>query len=621
MSRRYATTLLKILFYYLLLFMVCRSVFLIYFYHEVLPNGVGIFFQSLWKALPLDLSAASYLLSVPLLVLLLEPVDKGRWSLLFIKSYVFITSFIIVFLSVAEIGVYQEMHVKLYFNLLSHLLHPGELFHTVSYKLIFTVLALTTILTAGFIFLLNRMLTPGQPSEKGARHIIAHILILPIGAGLLVISARGGLQPIPINEGEVYFSHNQCVNDATVNPLWNIIHSYIENKLVLSGDAYKAMPDEEARRIVQDLFRVDTDSTIQLFKTPRPNVCILILESWSADVIASLDGIGGLTPSFESLIKEGYLFSNFRPAGHVSDQGIPAILSGYPALPIGSAINQPERQVHLPCMNNEFLEAGYTSSFFFGGQLIYGNIKAYTYRNGFSRVVEQKDLPSNLQAGRLGINDSVMLSLWLDSMNQMKQPFFSNLFTLSSHSPFDIPSPYTIDWGGYYMPYLNGIRYSDQQLGVFFEKAKKQAWYDNTVFLLVADHSHGTPKNYDYCAPDMYHIPLLVTGGALKDEFRGQRNQQLGGQTDIVATLFAQLGFPAHHYRWSKNLMNPTIKKFAFYTFNEGFGYLENEKAIVWNKKFPHMNQNIATGNPAHDSLYRKGAAMLQVLMNDFLSK
>jgi phosphoglycerol transferase MdoB-like AlkP superfamily enzyme len=353
----------------------------------------------------------------------------------------------------------------------------------------------------------------------------------------------------------------------------------------------------------------------------RPNVCIVILESWSADLIESLGGYSGVTPNFEKLISEGYLFTHIKPAGHVSDQGVPAVLSGYPALPIGSAINQPERQVDLANINNQFSAAGYYSSFFFGGQLIYGNIKTYIFRNGFNRVTEQQDLPSSIPSGKLGIHDSIMLSVWHDSLNAYKQPFFSSLFTQSTHAPFDAPQAKVITWGDGYVPYLNSAVYADRQLGAFFEAAKKEPWYDNTIFILVADHSHGTPKDYSYDSPEFYHIPLLIYGGALKEEFRGVKNDRLASQTDIASTLLHQLGYSSAPYRWSKNLMNPYSQQFAFYTFDEGFGFVDTSGTIIWNKKFPSESRNMGKTPEDKDLLYKKGAAMLQVLMNDFLSK
>ncbi|MDB5283758.1 MAG: hypothetical protein JWO06_2833 [Bacteroidota bacterium] len=622
MALKYIGDLLKVFIYYLVLFALCRLIFLLYFSQQIIGEGVGIFFNSLIKAFPLDLSTACYLSFLPLAILFIRSVWAQKFFTWLLKVYLLFTSLVYILLAIGEIGVYREVHVKLYFNLLTHLSHVDELFRSVSFALMITVLGTSAVL----LYFAGKGLNKIFPAKKRAGRtriidVVGLLLVLLVSTGLMFMGCRGGLQPIPINEGEVYFSDNQCVNDATVNPLWNIVHSYIENKLVLKGDAYKVMSDDEASAIVADLYHVEKDSTVHIFKTGRPNVCILILESWSADLIESLGGYKGLTPNFEKLVNEGYLFTNIKPAGHVSDQGVPAILSGYPALPIGSAVNQPERQVNLDCLNDELLTEGYTSSFFFGGQLIYGNLKSYVYRNKFMRVVEQQDLPSSLPAGRLGIHDSIMLGIWRDSLNQMKQPFFSCLFTLSTHSPYDAGRAESVDWGDMEKPYLNSVVYADRQLGKFFEEAKKQAWYNNTVFILVADHSHNTPKNYQYCTPEFYHIPLLIYGGALKEEYRGVKSDRLGSQTDIASTLLHQLNLKAGSYRWSKDLMNPYTKQFAFYTFNEGFGYVDSGRVTVWNKKFPYLTMNSGTTPAEKDSLFKKGAATLQVLMKDFLSK
>ncbi len=624
MTSQYLLNLLKGFIFYLFLFALCRALFLFYFASQILQSGgAALFFQSLYKAIPLDVSTTSYLMFLPLLIILLANFCFPTILMWSFRIYLFITAAIYSLLAMAEIGVYREVHVKLYFNLLTHLSHFSELIHSVSLTLLFTVLFLIAALSYISIRFINKLFPARVPDWQGinVKEWVKLFLAFAIVGAALVINCRGGLQPIPINEGEVYFSNNQCVNDATVNPLWSIVHSYIETQHVLSGTETKAMPDPEADEIVHRLFSVEKDSTIKLFKVARPNICFLILESWSADLVESLGGYSGLTPNFEKLITKGYLFTNIKPAGHVSDQGIPAILSGYPALPIGSAINQPAKQVSLPNINNQFSAAGYYSSFFFGGQLIYGNIKTYIYRNNFNQVTEQTTLPSSLPAGRLGIHDSIMLGIWRDSMNTYRQPFFSGLFTLSTHSPFDEPAPKMVDWGGISQPYLNSVVYDDRQLAVFFEAAKKEPWYDSTIFILVADHSHGTPKDYPYESPEFYHIPLLFYGSALKEEFRGVKNNRLGSQTDIASTLLHQLGYSDSLYRWSKNLMNPYTSQFAFYTFDVGFGFADTSGVVIHNQRFPTQDRNSARTEKQKETLYKKGAAMLQVLMNDFLAK
>jgi phosphoglycerol transferase MdoB-like AlkP superfamily enzyme len=623
MAPRYIANLIKLFIYYLLLFAVCRLIYLLYFTGDIAHEGAGIFPLALYEAIRLDISTACYLLFIPSLLLLAGSFISKYGMHKALKIYLLFTSFFYIALAVIEIAIYREVHVKLYFNLLTHLEHPSELILSVPWVLLFTVFALIILLSYACFKVLGKLfpIPRNRGSKPDIKESISLVSTFLLTVTLLVIGCRGGLQPIPINEGEGYFSDNQCVNDGTVNPLWNITHSFIEHMQVLKGNAYKVMPDSLAEGIVKELYHVEQDTTVALFTISKPNVCFLILESWSADVIASLGGYENLTPNFEKLITEGYLFTHIKPAGHLSDQGIPAVLSGYPALPIGSAINQPERQVYLPCINNQFKEAGYHSSFFFGGQLIYGNIKSYIYRNKFDRVIEQKDLPSSFPSGRLGIHDSLMLNLWLDSINAMKVPFLSGLFTLSTHAPYDEPSPHSTSFGGSENSYLNSIIYADKQIGKFFEAAKKQSWYDSTIFILVADHSHNVPKNYDSDSPEYYRIPLLVCGGTLKREFRGAKNDRIGSQTDIASTLLHQLGYKSDDFRWSKNLMNPYTQPFAFYTFSEGFGYADTTGTVTWNKIFPGHNKNTGRNQEEKDALYKKGSAMLQILMNDYLSK
>ncbi len=624
MITRYLFNVFKIFLFYLIVFALFRLVFLLYFHHEVTSgHGTTVMLQSLYKAIPLDISAACYLLFLPLLILFFADLFYTAFFIKLLKGYVIFTLALYTILAIAEIGTYQELHVKLYYGLLTHIAHITEVLSIVPWLQLLKLLLFIAVLFYISYLLLNLLFPTSNTNKKPITIFSGILLFLVFSAGtvLCAIGSRGGLQPIPINEGEVYFSANQYVNDATVNPLWNVLHSTVENALVMKGNAYKAMDDSKANEIVNGLYAVEKDTTIHLFKVERPNICILILESWTADFIHSLGGFDSLSPNFEKLAREGYFFTNIEPTGHVSDQGVPAVLSGYPALPTGSVINQPEKVVNLPCLNDEFSKAGYYSSFFFGGQLIYGDIKTYIYRGKYNRIIEQEDLPKSIPSGRLGIHDSIMLNIWRDSLDKFKQPFFSGLFTLSTHPPFDEPNPNIIHWAGDYNPLLNSVIYSDRQLGRFFEEAKKAKWYNNTIFILVADHGHGTPREHSFESPEFYHIPLLIWGGALKEEYRGIRDNRVGSQIDIASTILHQLNLPSKNYKWSKNLMNPYTKQFAYYTFLEGFGYSDTTGNMIWSKVIPRDDRSTAKTIEERQALYQKGAAMLQMEMKDFLSK
>lgn len=243
------------------------------------------------------------------------------------------------------------------------------------------------------------------------------------------------------------------------------------------------------------------------------------------------------------------------------------------------------------------------------------------YNAGFNHVYEQKSFPANLPAGRMGIHDSLMLEIWKDSLATMPQPFFSGLFTVSTHSPFDAPMPHTVDWGDMENSYLNTIVYADRQIGKFFEEVKRQPWYNNTIFVLVSDHSHNVPQNYRYDTREYYHIPLLITGGALKDEYRGKKNGRIGSQIDAVNTVLSQMQLDTKDFVWGKDLLNEGTPQFAFYTFNEGYGFIDTTGAVIWNKKYPHFSANVVADGTKKSEQQQKGEAMLQMLIDDFIKK
>lgn len=619
MAYQFIKKLGGVLVYYLLLFAVCRLVFLLYFYNIISTEGHSIVFRSLYNAVHLDVSAACYLLFVPALILFAGQFTNGRVTAWLLRAYLLGTTAFIALLSVAEIGVYREVHVKVYVNMLMHLLHVQEIFQSITYSLLIVLLGLLAVVMFASHKTITRFFaTHGNhlPEAKSRTETIKLLMAFVLTIPLLVLGCRGGWQPMPINEGEAVFCNNQCVNAGTINPLWNLMHSFIEDQR-LAGNTYTFMPDAEARTIVNGLYTKGNDTTLHILKTVRPNICFLILESWSADLVESCGGYKGLTPNFEKLVNDGYLFTNAVSAGHISDQGIPAILSGYPALTFGSAINQLGKTPKLPNLNQQLRPQGYYSSFFFGGQLIYGNIKNYIYQNNFDRVMEQESFNGTLPEGRLGIQDSLLLPVWLDSLNSFPEPFFSCLFTMSTHSPYEMGQHGPVDWGGMENAYLNSAIYSDRQLGLFFEAARQQPWYANTLFVLVADHSHNTPHNYSYDTREYYHIPLLLCGGALKEEYRGVKDARLVSQNYIAATLLQQMQLPATDYVWSNNMFAAGYQPFAFYTFNEGYGFTDTTGYYIWNKKFGYTRSSDTTA-VVQTPLRKKGEAILQQVMKDF---
>ncbi len=608
----------------LLVFAINRFLFLIFNSVHLQQFTFANVLQLLYKPLPLDFSTACYLTTLPFLIGLIAQFFQFEKIAKIIFWLIFFELFLVNFLSAIDVVVYREMAVKINFKLFSHLQHPTEVIRSAGLKYWLQGTLMVLFFTFFEFYFIKKII--GKWVFKIEFSIlqksISSIFILLIGAFLLIVGIRGGLQPVPINESEVYFSKNNFFNEVAVNPSWALIHSYIENKKILEGNPYKQFSDMEAKKNVDDLFFTGChDTTIFVLrdnKLMHPNIVIIILESWSADVIESFGGMKNIAPHFDELCKEGIVFKNCYASGTLSDQGIPAVLSAYPAQPITSIIANPEKYPKLHCITQPLKENGYYTSFYFGGQLIYGNIKSYLYYFGFDEIKEQKDFP-DFPSGKLGIHDSLMLQTWLQNINHFPTPFFTSLFTVSTHSPFDAPMPEVIKEGDYLKPYLNSIHYSDKCLADFFAAAKKTNWYKNTLFVLVSDHSHDSPLNInDEHAAKHCHIPLLFCGGAISDKWKGKVITKTCSQNDIVQTILHQtsirnINYPFH---WSKNLFNPYTKDFAYYSFTEGGGFITDSSEGRWEKP---LNQIIGKGNQQNENA-KKAKAYLQTLMNEYLS-
>lgn len=380
------------------------------------------------------------------------------------------------------------------------------------------------------------------------------------------------------------------------------------------------MPEQDANFLINDLYSVTKDTTIKVLNTDaNTNVVILLLESWSADCIKSLGGYDSITPNFDRLAKEGILFTNVFGSGSLSDQGISAVLSAQPALPEVIVVNQPDKFIKLPSISGDLKKMGYFTSFLFGGQLSYGNIKAYLMTKDFDEINDISDLSSALPRGRLGIHDEYMFNIFADKLNNQKQPFFSMLFTLSSHSPFDMPFKQKFNWGGDAQKYINSVAYTDSCLGLFFEKVKNMPFYNNTLFILVSDHSHNSPKGWHPYAQQYRRIAMMLYGEPIKKQYRGTTVATYCSQTDLAHTLFKQLNYPHSNYRWSKNLFNPYSKSFCYYAYDAGYGWVSDSKyyAYIHDDKSLMFHQFSSKQDSVKHLKY--GQAYIQLLFQEYL--
>lgn len=618
MIRQTIKSLLLQTLFWLLFFASARLIFILYNLPRFLADeaSFGEILAVFYHAFHLDLATACYFLFIPFLILMVQIIWPHKFFNLVNQFY---TGFMITLYSLitaGEMGIYPEWKTKLSYKALKYLQHPAEIYNSSSTFTFFILFILLTAITISGYWIYRRFIfVPIIPGKRNLGFAMTFLIITP---GLLLLGARGGWQPIPINQSESYFSGKNILNLTATNNAFNLYISIFENKKNLGINPFIRYNMEEARARVDSVYKVPVDTSLMVLKTPRPNIILLILESWSADLVESLGGVPGITPEFRQMEKEGILFTNIYADGERSEQAMASILSGFPAHPVSSVTVQPDKFVNIPTLTQTLKSSGYSTSFFFGGQLIYGNIKGFIYNNGFDKIREIYDFGAEIPKGKLGVHDEFVLQRQIQELNHEKQPFFSALFTLSTHSPFDQPIQHGLNWDLPEKDYVNAAWYTDHCLGNFFRAAKKQSWYDNTLFILVADHSHNSYYNWPSFSPNYFRIPLLWAGGAIKDEYRGIKIPHLGNQSGIIATLLPQLEITNERFTWSRNLLNPYTPEFAFFSLDEGFGYLRYQGYIVYHTGLDRYHE-IKLPAELEESFRKDGFSILQVLFQDYM--
>ena len=309
------------------------------------------------------------------------------------------------------------------------------------------------------------------------------------------------------------------------------------------------------------------------------------------------------------------LFRNIYASGDRSEKGLVALLSGYPTQTTTSIIFDPTKTQKLQGLQGSLQQQGYHSSYYYGGELEFANIKSYLINQKFTKLVSKKDFSSKDYNSKWGVHDHILLNRLATDLSSTTPPFFTTLFTLSSHEPYEIPIPQKFIGSDEITKFKNAFYYTDQAIGKFIRDAKTQRWWDSTLIILVADHGHRLPGNDEIFAPAKFRIPLIFTGGALKN--RHIVNNTIGSQTDVSATILQQLRINSDSYKWSRNLLSPG-KDFAFYVFNDGFGFVTPKGVVAFDNVSRKVIYKDSAITPEQLTI---GKAYMQSSFADFLNR
>ena len=208
-----------------------------------------------------------------------------------------------------------------------------------------------------------------------------------------------------------------------------------------------------------------------------------------------------------------------------------------------------------------------------------------------------------------------MLQYLKEKSSALKEPFFSSMFTLSSHSPYDQPMDDVIEWGGSDKSYINSVYYTDKSIGEFIKEAKKEPWYKNTLFIFTADHSHHTPRAWGRSDPAWHHVPILFYGDVIKKKYRGKEYTKIASQRDIAATLLSQMKIKHDDFIWSRDLFCKEYKENAYIMVDNGFGLVTKEGSLSYNLK---ENRTLHEDGETKD-LKTKGHVYMEKLLQTYL--
>lgn len=603
--------------FWLLFFAFFRALFILWLHAKWSDESP---WKALWHALPLDLSTAGYLVAAPLLFWYIglastSPIRRSLSAALTGIQLGFLLLAVAIF--GANVFVYEEWHTPLNSRAFDHFRIPGALLDSMSTAFKFGALALYVVLSWVWWRVFREITgTMTWPSERSRGHLVAAALL---GAGLFVL-IRGGLGKMPTNESAVSYSSHPFNNHAATNSAWHFVHSLIETRTTVNR--YVSDDGEAARCAVAKLYGLPNDEP-----TPhdwlvhkngqRPNVVFILLESMTAQVVAELGGIPGVCPNLGRLANEGLLFEQCYSSGYRTDQGLVAVLGGFPAQPDQSVVLLQDKAEKLPSVSKLLKKEGYATAFFYGGQLTFANMGVWLRHQQYEQIISVKNFSRAEITQLWGADDLTLFNKSIEVMRTLPQPFFSTIMTLSLHQPYDVPFKSRWKGNSEREKFLNSAAFADHAIGAFFQKARQEPWFDNTVFVLVADHGHPQPGPVWMDEPRARHIPLIITGPCISPEWQGRRIGKIGNHHDIPATILNELGISSAPFAWSKDLLSEQTPDFAYYSNENGLGWVTPQSAGFFQFSKKEWRDYAGQSDSSSQTTAR---AYLQVLYDAFLN-
>jgi phosphoglycerol transferase MdoB-like AlkP superfamily enzyme len=570
--------IIAVILLFVLVSFVTRGVLLFTSFAET-DHSIGTLLKVFGVGLFYDLVAAFYFVIPLVLYVTLTPrkLFNARWHRWIFGGILFATLYGVVFNAFAEWFFWEEFGKRFNFIAVDYLVYTHEVIHNIleSYP-IPLLLAVIFLITSGIFYLLWRRTglfdAPFRSGESFGRRLALGAVFLLIPILSFVVLDK---QPF------ARVSQNQYDNELAKNGLYSLFSAFRHNTLDYE-EFYRTIPEEEMKRRLHRLTGLDpltfTKEVRGTGKEKRYNVILIMVESLSAKYMGIYGNEKNLTPHLDALAKRSLFFDNLYATGTRTVRGMEAVTLSVPPTPGRSIVKRPDSH-GLYSAGFLFDSRGYESKFIYAGYGYFDNMNDFFSHNGFE-IVDRADFEKEeiTFANVWGVCDEDLFRKVIKEADRSYaggNPFFSFVMTTSNHRPYTYPE------GRIDIPSHTGrdgaVKYTDYAIGTFIEEASKKPWFDETIFVILADHNGGSAGKTSLPL-HRYRIPLILYApGILKP----RRISRLASQIDVIPTILARMGWSYTSRFFGDDILASDYRERAFIGNYQKLGYLVGDLLTI----------------------------------------
>ncbi len=608
------TFLLKYYFAFIALGIIYKIFFLV-FNRGGENCSLGDYMDVVLHGMKHEFAVAGYFTGIPLLLTIVK-VFLHIPLRIFYKCYNIVIALATSLAFVADMTLYPYWRHKLdaadvviYIDSPANAAASATVLHLTLLALILA--ALTFIIYRLFAYICREEIKDIKEPLGSTAHKISSSVTYTLVGGFIFLGIRGGVTESTNNVGTVYYTTRETLNHAAVNPVFSFLHT-LANMEDFRKE-YSFFSNEECGMLSNGLYVQDAQLADTLLNSNRPNIITIILEGMGGVFVEELGGMEDITRNINRLCKEGILFTACHANSFRTDRGVLCTLSGYPSFPKTSVMKDMNKSSRLPSLAKSLKKAGYSNTFLYGGDINFTNMNGYLYSTGYDRLLSNQDFTKEQTATHSwGAGDNITFDkLYEMVMSQGDAPWHITYLTLSSHEPWEVPYDRINN-----DKIANSFAFTDEMLGKFIDRLKTTDKWENTLIICIADHTvTGYPAHMKQTDRNRNHILFMMLGGATKEP---KQIDLICNQTDLVATILAQLGLPIEDFKFSRNILSPEYTyPFAYHSYNNGIMFIDSTGHSVYDLDGEREMTMPTVGNK---NRIKKAKAILQSTYNDFFN-